>query len=77
MVSERIREAKKFYENGLVGLIEDEGNILYPAKYEQIEICRDLIFMIKPDGISSMYQPGTTETAICRRKSDRTWFPSA
>lgn len=58
MEIERIRKAKKFYENGLIGLIEDDGNILYPAKYEQIEICRDLIFMIKPDGIYSTYQPG-------------------
>lgn len=60
---ERIRKAKKFCENGLVGLVEDDGNVLYEAKYEQIEFCRDFVIMIKPNGEYWMIKNGCSAEA--------------
>ena len=66
-IDERAIEAEIFNENGLLGMREQDGNILFPPIYKQIEKCRDFIWFLKSNGEYLKIEPGCFTSGIYRR----------
>ena len=57
---EAARDGYKFQENGLWGLKAQDGTILFPPKYDQLEICADYVWAHYGNRYKYFYYNGST-----------------
>ena len=59
---EKARRGEIYEENGLYGLKDVDGTVLYPAEYSYIGRCRDHVLFLEPDGNYHKMSRGCNES---------------
>ena len=65
---EKARRGQKFKENGLWGIKDIDGTILYEAKYAFIGVCTDCVLGITPNWDFMRVQPSCTTTGYMMKE---------
>ena len=60
----RSRESEKFLENGLWGLRDIKGKVILEPKYDQIELCKEFIYVHSGTSHSFYYPYGKVSTSV-------------
>ena len=59
----RSRESEKFLENGLWGLRDIKGKVILEPKYDQIELCKEFVYVHSGNSHSFYYPYGKVSTS--------------
>lgn len=57
-----------FFENGLFGMKDTDGSILYPATHAYIGKCKDHVLFLETNGNYCRMSPGCTESGYMQKK---------
>ena len=65
---EKLRKGIVFTENGLMGMKDVEGNVIYPPQYTLIAKCIDYVFFLDPKGGYEKVAPGVYESGYMKEE---------